>query len=91
MARRMHRRILLATLALLGAFSFQFAIAAPPPVRILFVGNSLTYVGNLPAVLDALATANGRRVQSDMIVKGGATLTQWLARGSVQKALNARH
>lgn len=54
---------------------------------ILFVGNSLTYVGNTPAVFDALATSNGLTVSSDMIVKGGATLTQRLDDGSVARAL----
>lgn len=58
-----------------------------PPVRVLFVGNSLTYVGNLPAVFDALASRSGRLVRSEMLVKGGATLTQRLADGSFERAL----
>jgi proteasome lid subunit RPN8/RPN11 len=57
---------------------------------VLFVGNSLTYVGNLPAVFSALAEANGRPMASDMIVKGGATLAQRVADGSVEKALEDR-
>jgi hypothetical protein len=61
------------------------------PERILFVGNSLTYVGNLPAVFTALAAENGHSVQTGMIVKGGATLTQWLHDGSVPRALAAGH
>lgn len=65
--------------------------AAPRPVQVLFVGNSLTYVGNLPAVLEALAADNGKSLQADMLVKGGATLTQWLESGAVQRALQARH
>jgi hypothetical protein len=59
------------------------------PTRILFVGNSLTYVGNLPAVFSELALANGHLVSSDMIVKGGATLNERVADGSVEHALNA--
>jgi hypothetical protein len=43
---------------------------------ILILGNSLTYVGNLPAVLDALCEASNRRCVTDMIVEGGATLSQ---------------
>jgi hypothetical protein len=65
--------------------------AADKPVRVLFVGNSLTYVGNLPAVFATLARGNGRDVHADMLVKGGATLTQWLDSGAVQRALDARH
>ncbi|GAB6197077.1 hypothetical protein PAGU2595_023960 [Lysobacter xanthus] len=54
----------------------------------LFVGNSLTYVGNLPAVFSALCDANGRHVRSDMIVRGGATLSQRWTDGSVATALH---
>ena len=69
------------------------AIAATPeptpPQRILFVGNSLTYVGNLPATFAAMANANGHRVHSAMIVRGGATLDQRVTDGSVRRALAA--
>lgn len=60
------------------------------PKRVLFVGNSLTYVGNTPAIYSALASANGHPVISDMIVQGGATLTQRVADGSVSNALKTR-
>ena len=66
------------------------APAKTPPRAVLFIGNSLTYVGNTPAVFDALAAANGLAVSSDMIVKGGATLTQRVDDGSVAKAFAAR-
>jgi hypothetical protein len=55
--------------------------------RVLFVGNSLIYVGNTPAVYSALSTANGHPSSSDMIVRGGATLAQRVADGSVARAL----
>lgn len=57
------------------------------PQRVLFVGNSLTYVGNTPAVYAALASRGGRPTRSDMIVRGGATLSQRVADGSVERAL----
>jgi hypothetical protein len=65
--------------------------ASAAPTRLLFVGNSLTYVGNLPAVLDALAAANGRSTSSDMLVSGGATLSDRVADGSVDRATAAQH
>jgi len=77
----------LLSIALLGA-----GHAAPPegrPDRVLFVGNSLVYVGNLPAVFSALAAANGHTVHSDMIVQGGATLGERVADGSVARALSS--
>ncbi|MBW8367505.1 MAG: hypothetical protein K0M70_06565 [Arenimonas sp.] len=55
--------------------------------KVLFVGNSLTYVGNVPAVYSALAQANGHDSPSDMIVRAGATLSQRVGDGSVARAL----
>lgn len=63
--------------------------ASAPETRVLFVGNSLVYVGNAPAVYAALATANGHPTRADMIVRGGATLTQRLEDGSVARALES--
>lgn len=57
--------------------------------RVLFVGNSLTYFGNVPAIYAALGKAEGRATRSDMIVRGGATLAERVADGSVARALSA--
>ncbi|WP_282277441.1 SGNH/GDSL hydrolase family protein [Stenotrophomonas sp. PS02297] len=74
-------------LSLLLACMPTLALEPASPQRILFVGNSLTYVGNLPATFAAMAKANGHDVRSAMIVQGGATLAQRVADGSVQRAL----
>ncbi len=58
--------------------------------RVLFVGNSLMYVGNTPAIYSAIAAANGIEIKSDMIVQGGATLAERDADGSVANALASR-
>lgn len=76
---------------MLYTLAFVAGAAAPGPTRILFVGNSLTYAGNLPAVFAALAAENGKAVQTGLLVEGGATLTQWLDSGAVQRALAGRH
>lgn len=62
-----------------------------PPTRVLFVGNSLVYTGNLPAVLDALGDANGRSIHSEMLVKGGATLRHRVEDDSAGAALAKGH
>ena len=59
--------------------------------RLLFIGNSLVYTGNLPAVLDALAAANGQRLHSEMLVKAGATLQQRVADGSARAVVERGH
>ena len=66
------------------------APATAPPVRVLFVGNSLTYVGNTPAVFAALSSESSHPVASEMIVAGGATLAQRVRDGSVERALASR-
>ena len=76
-------------LALLAGTACGAANGERPPQRVLFVGNSLTYVGNTPAVYAALASREGRPSRSDMIVRGGATLSQRVADGSVERALAA--
>lgn len=87
---RSHRCTLILAV-LLACFCTMARAAGEKPLHVLFVGNSLTYVGNLPAVLESLASGNGKSLQADMLVKGGATLTQWLDSGAVPKALQARH
>lgn len=58
-------------------------------VRVLFIGNSLTYVGNLPRVLEEVSAASGRAVSAEMIASGGATLTQHLTDPEVRRAIVA--
>lgn len=77
-------------LAAIGCTSCASVKPLSNSARVLFVGNSLVYVGNLPAVFDTLATANERTIQSDMLVEGGATLSDRVADGSVERALNAK-
>lgn len=49
--------------------------SAPPPLKVLFIGNSYTYVNDLPAVVVALAeAAGGRKIEADRHLVGGCTL-----------------
>ncbi len=50
-------------------------VAAPSRLRVLFVGNSYTYVNDLPALLAAMARASGATaIEVDSVTVGGATL-----------------
>ncbi len=44
------------------------------PLRVLFVGNSYTYVNNLPGVLKELAESKGKKLETGLASFGGATL-----------------
>jgi hypothetical protein len=69
-------------LALLLCAGLASAKDAPAkPTRVLFVGNSVTYVHNLPAMFTALAQSQGHEVEAAMLVRGGETLTQHLESG----------
>jgi hypothetical protein len=43
--------------------------------RVLFIGNSYTYVNDLPVVFARLAVSGGHRVEAGMLASGGASLT----------------
>ncbi len=44
--------------------------------RVLFLGNSYTYVNDLPSTFARLAQSGGMAVEADMVANGGETLTQ---------------
>ena len=58
---------------LLGCVSSADAADAPP-VRVLFVGNSLTEWNDLPGRVAGLAAATGRRLEYEVIAFGGFNL-----------------
>lgn len=66
-------------LAALLATSIATSSCSDKPTRVLFIGNSLTYVGNLPAVLESLCRNSTRKCTAEMIVEGGAALSQRVA------------
>lgn len=59
----------------------------PPPLRVLFLGNSYTYSNDMPAILKALAASGGDQLDYEMEVPDGASLEEHYRRGSVAIAL----
>lgn len=78
----MKKRLFLALLAsaLLAAQS-PAQSADPSKLRVLFIGNSLTYVNDLPAALASMASASGRELVYDGVLVGGASLDKHWADG----------
>ena len=66
--------------------------ADPPadPLRVLFIGNSLTYFNDLPAMLEALAKAGGQSALSwkGVLIPGASLEDQWRA-GEARRAIAA--
>ena len=59
--------------------------------RVLFVGNSYTYVNDLPTVFARLAAAGGHPVETAMSAPGGATLADHLASADTMGLIRGSH
>jgi hypothetical protein len=59
-------------------------------LRVLFLGNSYTYVNDLPATFARLAESAGRQVQTAMVANGGETLDQHAASSDSRSLISSR-
>lgn len=59
-------------------------------LRVLFIGNSYTFVNDLPATLAELARAGGHTIETGMAAEGGWTLAQHAASGPTLDLLAAQ-
>lgn len=58
------------------------------PLRVLFIGNSLTYSNNMPAIVEALADAAGqKRLAFRAVVFGGFSLEDHWTQGDARQAI----
>jgi hypothetical protein len=78
----MRHRLLLPVL-LLAVLSAQ----AEPPLRILFIGNSLTYTNDLPSMVRRIGETDGRIVDTQMIALPNYALEDHLGTPAVKAAL----
>ena len=60
-------------------------------LRVLFIGNSYTYVNNLPAIVAGLAESAHESLESEMIAAPGATLKKHWEDGKAVEALKHGH
>ena len=61
--------------------------AVSGPTRVLFIGNSLTFVNDLPEVFAELARSGGHSVEVDMSAQGGQTLADHATSPSTLKKI----
>jgi hypothetical protein len=59
--------------------------------RVLFIGNSYTYVNDLPAMVAELARAGGHQIETGMAAEGGLTLADHVASSATQAKLSSSH
>ena len=77
------------TLVVALVLSFAISAHAEPRLRVLFIGNSLTYTNDLPATFKRIAAADGRRVITEMVALPNFSLGDHLD-GGVPKALREK-
>src|SRR5437899_19960 len=57
--------------------------------RVLFIGNSYTYVNDLPAMFAELARSGGHRVETGMVAVGGSTLAEHAASATTAATISS--
>lgn len=83
----MHR-VLFLTIAIVSLATFAGADEAP--LRVLFLGNSLTYVNDLPQMVEALSTTGKRRVETGMIAGPNYGLEDLWREAGVHDSIRSR-
>ncbi|MBV8194757.1 MAG: hypothetical protein JOY80_04440 [Candidatus Dormibacteraeota bacterium] len=83
------KRALLALplLALQLGCAGQSGCAGSACTRVLFIGNSYTYVNDLPTVFADLAASGGHQVETGMLANGGSTLANHVSDPSTEATL----
>lgn len=59
-------------------------------LRVLFIGNSLTYANDLPLIVQALANAAGQRLYVESVTHGGFSLGDHWDEGGAVEAIESR-
>lgn len=59
-------------------------------LRVLFLGNSLTYVNDLPTTFSELARSGGHKMEVAMIAVGSAALSDFVSSSDLSEALTTR-
>ena len=77
---------LIIVLVLIGA-SAGARGAQPEELRVLFIGNSLTSVNDVPKLVESLTARGGVRVRTGIVAKGNFSLDDHLQDGEATKAI----
>lgn len=70
-----HKLLLLGiAIAVFALGSAVLRLTARKSINVLFIGNSYTYVNDMPSILEQISANNSESIHSTMAVAGGATL-----------------
>lgn len=84
-------KVLLVSVCALGCLRGPVAVEPLPPggIRVLFIGNSLTYYNDLPGTLSALAITTGDTIRAASVSFPDYALVDHLRQGSAVQAIKA--
>lgn len=85
--RKQMKKIVLITIALTGLFQ---KVLAQDSIGVLYIGNSYTYVNDLPATVSALATSLGKKTTFQTKANGGYTFQNHANDAATYTALHAK-
>ena len=81
--------LLIATMGCSPAMGCNTLLSSEPCTRVLFVGNSYTFVNDLPTMFANLAGSGGHPVETGMAAQGGWTLANHITAEDTTNALNS--
>ena len=86
-SRMLFRRLI--AILVLSAPAFLSA-EQPQPLRVLFIGNSLTYANDLPAMVARIGSLDGQAVEIRVLARPDASLEDHIASRELRKLLSGR-
>jgi len=72
---------------LLTLVAAALGVVQPAPLRVLFIGNSLTYANDLPAIVAAIGQAEGHPIACDVVAAPDFSLEDHWQRGEARAAI----
>lgn len=84
------RQVTFAFLASTVLWTCATSCRAEPSLSILFIGNSYTYVHDMPALIAGLAEAAGHKIETDQHTPGGCSFEKHVKDGKAAAKIGAR-
>jgi hypothetical protein len=72
---------------LLALAAAGLGLLQPAPIRVLFIGNSLTYANDLPAIVSAIGRAEGLSIDTAAVAEPDFSLEDHWQRGQARAAI----
>lgn len=84
--------LILALFLIVAGGTFFIPLYKPPVINVLFVGNSYTYINDVPHLVSEMGLTDKNKIiiKAAMLAEGNANLEGWFARPQAIELLNSR-